>query len=221
MILPNRYTNIHSHHSAESGVDSIRNIHCFNAPLSQSEYISIGIHPWYINEKSATEEISFIQKNAQNKNVLAIGECGLDKLVNTEPSLQEQTFKAQLEIAAQVQKPVIVHCVKAFDSLVRIKKEMNVHVPLIVHGFNNNEQIAKELIKNGFYLSFGKALLQEDSNATKAIKLTPLDSIFLETDDADSSINSIFETASKLLKIEEVQLVQHIYSNFKRVFKHE
>ena len=98
---------------------------------------------------------------------------------------------------------------------------MNVNVPMIVHGFNNNEQIAKELIKNGFYLSFGKALLQENSNATKAIQLSSIDSIFLETDDADISIKAIFEVASKLLNIEEPLLVQHIYSNFKKVFKHE
>ena len=221
MIPSNRYTNIHSHHSIESGVDAIKNIHSFNATLSQSEYISIGIHPWYINEKSATEEISFIQKNAQNKNVLAIGECGLDKLAAEELSAQEHIFKTQLEIAQQLQKPVIIHCVKAFDSLVRIKKEMNLSVPMIVHGFNNNEQIAKELIRNGFYLSFGKALLQENSNATKAIQLASIDSIFLETDDTDISIIAIFEAASKLLNIKEPLLVQHIYSNFKKVFKHE
>jgi len=221
LIPPNRYTNIHSHHSAESRVVSIKNIHSLKTTLSQPEYISIGIHPWYINEKKLNEEIDIIQKNAQNKNVLAIGECGLDKLIDTELSIQENIFKAQLEIAQQVQKPIIVHCVKAFDSLVRIKKAMNVNVPMIVHGFNNNEQIAKELIKNGFYLSFGKALLQENSNATKAIQLSSIDSIFLETDDADISIKAIFEVASKLLNIEEPLLVQHIYSNFKKVFKHE
>jgi TatD DNase family protein len=215
------FINIHTHAFAEPNILCIKNsAKNFNS-LPTSEFISIGIHPWYINEKSLNEEIDIIQKNARNKNVLAIGECGLDKLATTELSIQEHIFKAQLEIAAQVQKPLIVHCVKAFDSLVRIKKEMNVHVPMIVHGFNNNEQIAKELIKNGFYLSFGKALLQENSNASKAIKLVPIDSIFLETDDADISIKSIFEAASKLLIIEEGLLVQHIYSNFKRVFKHE
>jgi len=215
------FTNIHTHAVAEPNILSIKNSAKYFNSLPTSEFISIGIHPWYISEKSLNEEIDIIQKNARNKNVLAIGECGLDKLTDTDLGLQENIFKAQLEIAAQVQKPLIVHCVKAFDSLVRIKKEMNVHVPMIVHGFNNNEQIAKELIKNGFYLSFGKALLQENSNASKAIKLVPIDSIFLETDDADISIKSIFEAASKLLIIEEGLLVQHIYSNFKRVFKHE
>jgi len=215
------FTNIHTHTTAELNILSIKNSAKNLNSLPTSEFISIGIHPWYINEKSATEEINFIQNNAQNKNVLAIGECGLDKFATAEFSLQEIIFKEQLKIADQFQKPVIIHCVKAFDSLVRIKKEMNVNVPMIVHGFNNNEQIAKELIKNGFYLSFGKALLQENSNATKAIQLASIDSIFLETDDAVISIKAIFEAASSLLKIEERQLVQHIYSNFKRVFKHE
>lgn len=215
------FTNIHTHTVAEPNILSIKNSAKIFNSLPTSELISIGIHPWYINEKSLNEEIGFIQKNAQNKNVLAIGECGLDRLVDTEISIQENIFKAQIEIAIQVQKPIIIHCVKAFDSLVRIKKEMNINVPMIVHGFNNNEQIAKELIKNGFYLSFGKALLQEESNATKAIQLSSIDSIFLETDDADISIKAIFDAASKLLKIEEDLLVKHIFSNFKRVFKHE
>ncbi len=215
------FTNIHTHTAAEPNTISIKNNAKNFSFLPTTDFISIGIHPWYINEKSATEEMSFIQNNAHHNNVLAIGECGLDKLATTELSIQEHIFKAQLEIAQQLQKPVIIHCVKAFDSLVRIKKKMNVHVPMIVHGFNNNEQIAKELIKNGFYLSFGKALLQANSNATKAIKLASIDSIFLETDDADISIKAIFEAASKLLNIEESLLVHHIYSNFKKVFKHE
>ena len=215
------FTNIHTHADAEQNTLSIKNSSKNFNSLPSADFSSIGIHPWYINEKSLNEEISVIQKNAENKNVLAIGECGLDKLAVAELSIQEQIFKAQLEIAQQLQKPVIIHCVKAFDSLVRIKKEMNVHVPMIVHGFNNNEQIAKELIKNGFYLSFGKALLQENSNATKVLQLASIDSIFLETDDADISIKAIFEAASKLLKIEEPLLVQHIYSNFIRVYKHE
>jgi TatD DNase family protein len=215
------FTNIHTHTAAEPNTISIKNNAKNFSFLPTTDFISIGIHPWYINEKSATEEMSFIQKNAQNKNVLAIGECGLDKLAAAELSAQEHIFKAQLEIAQQLQKPVIIHCVKAFDSLVRIKKEMNLSVPMIVHGFNNNEQIAKELIRNGFYLSFGKALLQDNSNATKAIQLASIDSIFLETDDTDISIIAIFEAASKLLNIKEPLLVQHIYSNFKKVFKHE
>ena len=213
MIPPNRYTNIHSHHSAESGVVSIKNIHSLKTTLSQPEYISIGIHPWHINEKKLNEEIDIIQKNAQNKNVLAIGECGLDKLIDTELSIQENIFKVQLEIAQQVQKPIIVHCVKAFDSLVRIKKAMNVNIPMIVHGFNNNEQIAKELIKNGFYLSFGKALLQENSNATKAIQLSSIDSIFLETDDADFDIAELYQKAAEIKEIPVEKLQEQISKN--------
>ena len=213
------YTNIHTHQAKEELI-------IFNAPdhfdpCTSNIYVSIGIHPWNIEKINSTECLDSIKTNASAKNVLAIGECGLDKLIDTDLKIQEDLFKQQIHIAESVKKPLIIHCVKAFDELIRIKKELNVSVPMIVHGYNNNEQIAVKLLENKFYFSFGKALLNEDSNASKIISIIPIGQLFLETDDTDIPIKSIFERASRYLQIDEAALKEKIYLNFKRIFTNE
>lgn len=213
------YTNIHTHQAKEELI-------IFNAPdhfdpCTSNIYVSIGIHPWNIEKINSTECLDSIKTNASAKNVLAIGECGLDKLIDTDLKIQEDLFKQQIHIAESVKKPLIIHCVKAFDELIRIKKELNVSVPMIVHGYNNNEQIAVKLLENKFYFSFGKALLNEDFNASKIISIIPIGQLFLETDDTDIPIKSIFERASRYLQIDEAALKEKIYLNFKRIFTNE
>lgn len=215
------FTNIHSHHSSEKDFITIKNISSDFESLPNEEFVSIGIHPWYINKGNYEQELSLIKISAVNKNVLAIGECGLDKLSDVDFELQKNIFISQIKIAEKVQKPLIIHCVKAFDDLIRIKKEMKVGVQMIIHGFNNNLQIAEQLIKNDFYISFGKALLNKDSNASTIISKIPTDKLFLETDDANVSIKSIFDAAAMVTNNFEDELKQKIFSNFIKVFKNE
>jgi TatD DNase family protein len=216
--LNNPYINIHTHHhSDETDVISLLNTDAAPSSETANALVTIGVHPWHIQNTT----IDFIKKNAGNKKVVAIGECGLDKLIDTDIKTQVNVFIEQIKIAELHKKPLIIHCVKAFDDLIRIKKALQISVPMVVHGFNNNEQIAKELIKNGFYISLGKALLIEDSNASKIIKQIPSHQLFLETDDADISIKRIFETASQRLSIQEAQLKNLIFQNFKKMFQYE
>jgi len=218
-VIP--YINIHTHQATAEDELSIFNAHDHFNPWTSNIYVSIGIHPWNIQIINSKEFLDSIKTNAAAKNVLAIGECGLDKLIDTDLKIQEDLFKQQIHIAEAVKKPLIVHCVKAFDELIRIKKELNVRVPMIVHGYNNNEQIAVKLLENKFYFSFGKALLNENSNASKIISTIPIGQLFLETDDTDIPIKSIFEKASRYLQIDEAALKEKIYLNFKRIFTNE
>jgi TatD DNase family protein len=214
-ILP--YINIHTHSPGAEGI-SIYNQDPA-APLAD-QLISIGIHPWHIKKHNIAEVLDLIRKNSARDNVKAIGECGLDRLSDTPLSEQEQLFKEQVQIAIDVKKPLIIHCVKAFDDLIRIKKEMRANVPFIVHGYNNNLQIAEQLLRNDFYLSFGKALLREESNAQETMMITDTSRFFLETDDAAIPINSIFEKAAELKKISVEELKETITLNFKLLFNH-
>ena len=91
---------------------------------------------------------------------------------------------------------------------------------MIVHGFNNNKEIALQLLKSGCYFSFGKALLIKDSNASQVISIIPSDRLFLETDDADTTIENIYSAASNILNLETETLKKIISANFKNVFLH-
>ena len=155
------------------------------------------------------------------KRCLAIGECGLDKLSKVDFELQEEVFIEQIKIANHIQKPLIVHCVKAFNELINCLNLNDNTVPVIVHGFNNNENIARILVNQGVYFSFGKALLGYESNAAKAIKNVGRKNFFLETDDADISIKYIYKKASELLGIDEEIIKQQLQGNFEKVFNYK
>lgn len=221
MKNPISYIDIHTHHGFENDVIYLLNLPVDFQTIPIDKFFTIGVHPWFITEKNVKAQLDRINELNSNKNMFAIGECGLDKLINVPFNSQQRIFIEQLKIAEENKKPVIIHCVKAFDEVIKIKKEMKLSVPLIIHGFNNNKQIAQQLLKNGFYLSLGKELLKSNSNASKVISLIPLEKLFLETDDANISIKTIFAAAASHLQIDIEVLKEQIYINFKKVFIHE
>ncbi|MES2851968.1 MAG: TatD family hydrolase, partial [Bacteroidota bacterium] len=144
-------------------------------------YYSIGIHPWFIVEERLEADLAIIESKLQEANCLAVGECGLDKRIDIPMELQQMVFEKHLLLAQQYQKPVVIHCVAAFQELIAIKKKMNITVPMLIHGFSKNAQVAKQLLDNGFYISFGKYLLLNKELET-VFKSVPDNRFFLETD---------------------------------------
>jgi TatD DNase family protein len=181
-------------------------------------YYSYGVHPWYIESEHCWEELEQLKNVAQEKRCIAIGECGLDKMSKVDFELQQEVFIEQIRIANLIGKPLIIHCVKAFNELVNCLNLNDNKMPVIIHGFNNNENIARVLSNEGYYFSFGKALLAYDSNAAKALKNVGRRNFFLETDNADISIKYIYHKASELLGVNEEIIQQQIQSNFEKVF---
>jgi TatD DNase family protein len=186
--------------------------------LDKPNYYSYGIHPWHIQPDNFSDKLEELDNKCHEKRCLAIGECGLDKLSKVEMSLQEEVFTEQIRIANAVNKPLIIHCVKAFNELINCLNLNDNKVPVIIHGFNNNENIARVLLDNGCYFSFGKALLGYDSNAAKALRNVGRKRFFLETDDADISIKYIYRKASELLGIDEEIVSEQLCHNFETVF---
>ena len=184
-----------------------------------TNHYSYGLHPWYIEAQSADEELERLNHIAREPRCMAIGECGLDKLSKVEFALQERVFIEHIRIANDIGKPLIIHCVKAFNELINCLNLNDNKVPVIIHGFNNNENIARVLVNEGYFFSFGKALLGYESNAAKAIKNVGRKNFFLETDDADISIKYIYRKASELLGVSEEIMQQQLQANFERVFQ--
>jgi TatD DNase family protein len=187
--------------------------------VDKANYYSYGLHPWYLDKETYHDQLNKLEIMAYEKRCLAIGECGLDKLSKIDFDFQEEAFIEQIKIANKINKPLIIHCVKAFNELINCLNLNDNKVPVIIHGFNNNENIARVMVNEGFYFSFGKALLGYESNAAKAIKNVGRKNFFLETDDADISIKYIYKKASELLGIDEEIIKQQIQSNFETVFK--
>lgn len=186
------------------------------------DYFSVGLHPWFIAERNIDDAMRSIASAAAHPDLLAIGECGLDRCIATPMAAQIDVFIRQIQIAEQFGKPIIIHCVRAFDELLRIKKQIATIQPWIIHGFTGKQALAEQLIKHGCYLSFGKILLNIDNPVIRTLKSIPIDRLFLETDAAsDVNIGEIYASAAKILDLDDATLQRHIVANFKRVFFHD
>ena len=181
-------------------------------------FYSIGIHPWYISESRLAEDLKIIEEKLQTSNCLAIGECGLDKKIEVSLELQRSVFEKQLALAEKYKKPVVIHCVAAFQEVIAIKKKMQISVPMIIHGFSKNSQIAEQLIKEGFYISFGKYLLKNPGLKT-VFQNIPNDRFFLETDTIEENIEQVYDIAAKYKDITIRELQNIVSSNFENVFQ--
>ena len=137
---------------------------------------SAGIHPWWTS--SDTEQhFSGLYLWAQHPQVVAIGECGLDKLQGGRLPHQQEVFERQIALAEAVGKPMTVHCVKSFDLLLSIYRRLRPQTTWTIHGFRGKPELAQTLLRAGMNLSFGKHYNEE------SFALTPIHRRHQESDD--------------------------------------
>jgi TatD DNase family protein len=181
--------------------------------------VSVGIHPW---EVAPNWEVTFEKIKldaAQNRQVLAIGEAGFDRLKGPEILLQKAAFYAQASLAAQLEIPLILHCVKGHDLLMEYLKSTNNPPAILWHGWNQKTELARQLLPFPVFFSFGKQLLQPSSNAVQWLLACPLDRVFFETDDSGVEIDSIYQAASLILQPPEVVLAERVIANWNAISK--
>ena len=178
-----------------------------------SSYFSIGLHPHEIDE-NWEEKFQKIKTISLHLNCLAIGECGLDGNIKVDEALQKEVFRQQILWANETQKPIIIHCVKRFSDLIPFQKIAK--TPLIIHGFNKKKSISDELLKHGFYLSFGKSVLHNVS-LQAIVKDFPKEKMFLETDDADFEISELYQTVAQIKQTSVEDLQKQINKNLENI----
>jgi TatD DNase family protein len=184
--------------------------------MQDGRQYSIGLHPAHLQD----HEMHFqtVQQLAGKDEVVAIGECGLDKLVSTSMSKQTAVFIQHIQLANTLGKPLIIHCVQAHEELLQVFRNHPAKVPVIIHGFNKRNSIAEKFLAQGFYLSFGVAILNIVSPATDVLKHIKNDRFFLETDDADVSIDTVYSRASEIRDTPLESLILQLEHNYKEVF---
>jgi len=213
------FLDIHTHKTAQQkGIQSIQSLSLTSdifLAMPKTRPVSIGLHPWYATLNKLEIQLKYLSVLAKQANVKLIGECGLDKLKGESLTNQVIILERQIAIAEQLKKPLILHCVKAFSEIIEIKEKLNVSVPMIIHGFNKNEALGKQLLAKGFLLSFGAAILKEDSGAAKLIQQSQ--NFFLETDDSEISIEEIYQAAANLKKCSVDELKARIFENWNKL----
>ncbi|MFA9195440.1 TatD family hydrolase [Flavobacterium sp. FBOR7N2.3] len=212
-----QYFNLHTHvYTSQEDIVELVNQYPQEFDAGLSNY-SIGIHPLFINLDRLESDFKILEQKVTLPECLAIGECGLDKRSETAFEIQLEVLEKQLLLAEKHQKPVVIHCVHAFQELVELKNKLKIITPILIHGFSKKEQLARQLLDNGFYLSFGRYLLQ-NPELEQLFNGVPENRFFLETDTSDYTIEEIYALAAKYKKITVTELQQIISNNFNTVF---
>ena len=209
---------LHTHHLRnEKNIFAIVNLHDnFESRVPDSFY-SAGLHPWFIDKGTMDAELEKLAIVASEKNVLAIGECGLDRVCKTEMQLQEYCFIRQIHLAKNLRRPLIIHCVRAYREVCDILKTTNIDVPVIFHGFNKNLDVARQILSCGYYLSFGKSLF--DSKLNEVFLSVPDNQYFLESDDGGFVIEAVYEKAAEIRRVSLKELSRQVCSNVNAIFE--
>ena len=206
----------HQSLSKQPGIFSLSNI-IYGRETVPLEPCTLGIHPWYI-DTDWEAQIAGLTQEASSSQVLAIGECGLDKVCSSSWAIQVAAFESQIQLAQQLNKPLILHTVRSFHETLALLKVHAQSIKVLFHGFQKNEQLAQTLLDQGYYLSLGAAILSGSKDTL--LKNIPLDRILFETDDKSISIIDIYTYFCSVRGVSLAEVKTQIQQNFKTIFKY-
>lgn len=175
-------------------------------------YYSAGIHPYDAAGEDTTRRMDLLRRLLVREQFVAVGEAGLDKLAEASMEVQMAVFREQVAVSEEYKLPLIIHCVRAMEELLAVKKEMKPVQAWIWHGFRGKPEQAVQLLKKGFYLSFGEFYSEE------AMRVVPDECLFLETDESAGGIEEILCRAAKVRGAGVEALRETVGRNIRNVF---
>lgn len=193
-------------------------VNCYPETFAPQEdcWYSVGIHPWHLmpftDQGEQDDRRTILAELANHSQVLAIGEAGLDKLADAPMAMQIEFFEHQARLAMEVDKPLIIHLVKAADELLKLKQTLRPANPWIIHGFRGKAAMAQEYLRHGFYLSFGEKYQEE------ALRITPVERLFIETDESVIPVAELYERAAYLRGVSRDGFLESVRQNIRKAF---
>ena len=177
---------------------SIVDIHTHRPTGKALEPSFAGIHPWQAETRRIEEIVPRFGE------VDLVGEIGLDYAGTVGREAQLRIFREQLDWAERLGKPVVLHCVKAFEAVMR---------ELAPHALR-----AAEAVKRGYYLSFGERTFRSP-RTVEALRRTPVENLFAETDESDVPIEEIYRRIAQAKDLDPELLKCAIYRNYREIFE--
>ena len=152
--------------------------------MEQGHWFSAGLHPWDVTE-DFDSQLDILETLLANPQVPAVGECGFDTLKGPSHELQEQVFIRQIELSERYAKPMILHVVRDFDSVIRLRRTLKPTQPWLIHGFRGGPEQMSQLYSHGILVSFGL------KHNPESLRQVPSDRLFLETDGKTTIVQTI------------------------------
>ena len=198
-------------------------------------YGAIGVHPEETAELTE-QDMEWLQEKSKLEKIVAIGEIGLDYYWDSIPrDMQKKWFLRQLELAQEVDLPVIIHSREAAKDTIDILQESNQIKQLkgIIHCYSYSKESAKDYLDLGFYFGIGGVVTFKNAKKVKeAVEYIPLERIVLETDcpylapvpnrgDRNSSLNLpyVIQEIAKIKGIEPEAVAEQTYNNANAVYE--
>ncbi|HOF39700.1 MAG TPA: TatD family hydrolase, partial [Candidatus Hydrogenedentes bacterium] len=140
-------------------------------------YAAVGFHPYHAAQMDAAA-LEALSRLAASEGVVAIGEIGLDyfRYAETTPAEQRRAFEAQLELAAALRLPVVIHNRDADDDTLAILRNARNRLPgVVMHCFGSNAAFAAACVELGFHISFaGNVTFPKAGPLREAAALVPI-----------------------------------------------
>lgn len=225
------FIDIHTHKAPRSGILSIRNIrwgkkgHFVGLKAIKNDMIvdaiSIGLHPWDAQWDSEAPNWPELATLLENQNVYLLGETGLDYLKKENLFQQKLAFHKQIELSQKIQKPILIHCVRALNDILKEKASRKIEMPWVLHDFNGTADEIKAVMKHNCYIGLGKNIMRDNTKVVKALMAIKRDRLFFETDENDYSIEEVYQRYCELSGIGEnglLELCEQVENNFKTLF---
>lgn len=210
------YYDIHTHKTLPDVPDVTA---CYNVIVgrdilpapAETHPVSCGIHPWYIRVDAWEEQLATFRELARSEQAVMIGEAGLDKKASASLDWQTVVFEEQICFSEEQKKPLVIHCVQAWNELAALRKKWNPSQPWILHGFRRKGEQAAQLVRLGFHLSFGQYFQEA------ALRAAWPDRLLVETDESNASIREIYQRLASALQIPLAEFVERIEKTVSRL----
>lgn len=219
LFSPDIFLDFHTHSIRRKDAKNVVEIVSLHFGKEQEhDLFTIGKHPWWTGSLLNSDEKKKLTQLLLSEKCLAMGEMGLDKLKGESMDIQIEIFKDLLEVAVEIKKPVIIHCVRAFDNLIKLKCQYPQIQKWCVHGFSRHAELAKQLIHEGFYLSL-MPVLEITKKYKDLIQSLPAEKFFLETDSMpNTQIENIYLHVAKIRGISVGELQEQLAKNANKFF---
>jgi TatD DNase family protein len=202
------YCDIHTHQPPANPDDlAVVNADIRQLNMPEAGCYALGIHP----RQADRTLLPLLRTLAGRPQVAAVGEAGLDKLASTPWPLQEEIFVAQVQLACEIRKPLIIHCVRAWQELMAVRKTVRDDIPWIIHGFRGNGTLAGQLLRAGCFLSFGIHYRPEAVRQAWEVRR-----LLAETDDRPVNIREVYASLAATLALPEEWLAREILASARK-----
>ncbi len=218
---PIPFIDLHTHlFRTENETITVQNIYPGEgfAAFSGRNFYSVGLHPWHIKSEDENNLLlAQVEEAVEFDHVIFVGEAGLDKRCGTDFEEQKRVFEAQVIIAEECNRPLIIHCVRAYNEVMEIHKKMKPKMTWIFHSYNGSIELTKQLATENFLFSFGEVLFLPGTKAIESFRHLPINKIFFETDEYDGEVEHMYRQGATLKNIPEEEFKMAVWDNFNRI----